>query len=57
MTGRTFAADADDISGTVTIDWSAVGGVMTLEGDQRIKDVRLGCDRTRHPVRCTGRTG
>jgi len=38
MTGRTLGAAADDISGTVRIDWSIDDSVLTLSGDQTIQD-------------------
>lgn len=38
MTGRTLGADADDISGTVLIDWSIDDAVLTVSGDQTIQD-------------------
>jgi hypothetical protein len=41
MTGRTLGADADDITGTVTIDVVADGAVMALRGDQTIGDMHF----------------
>jgi hypothetical protein len=41
MEGRTLGADADDISGTVTVKWVVDGDVLMLEGDQLVNDFRV----------------
>jgi hypothetical protein len=37
LTGRTLGADADDISGTVTVRWAADELALVFEGDQTIQ--------------------